>query len=74
MKSLITLEVPFSMMSRLIEAVEKLATDYSDLYREELQRIRAPAPAPERGRYFVQSDKALYDAEQNDKSELVDIL
>lgn len=72
--SLITLEVPASMMSRLIDALESLAHDYSDLHREELQRIRAPAPAPEKGRYFVQSDKALYDAEQKDKSELVEIV
>lgn len=74
MKSLVTVEIPISILTRITDAVVQLATDYSDLHREELQRIRAPAPAPEKARLFYQSDKELYEAEMNEKSELVDIL
>lgn len=50
------------ILERLVDAIEQLAADYATVNADTLRTARAPA-SDDRGSFFYQSDKELYEAE-----------
>lgn len=70
----INLNVPLTMMKQLTEAVVRLAADYADVHAAQLELRRAPAPPPDRGKFFYQSDKDLWEAEEKAKTPTMEVV
>lgn len=69
----INLNVPMTMMTRLIEAVEQLAADYATVHQAALDAARHDIPVG-KGRVFYQSDKQYFEDELKAKEKGVEIV
>ncbi len=64
----ININIPIRLVVRATRALERLAEDFADVHRVELTAARTTPPADDRGKVWVQSDQAVYQAELIEKS------
>lgn len=76
MKSLVTLEIPISILTQITEAITGLAADYRKVHAAELENydLRRQDPT-NKGRVFYQSDRDYYEAElKRQKAEEIEVI
>lgn len=71
MKLPLTLNISTTLMTRLTEAVEQLASDYHRVHSDLLDK---PPPSTEKGRVFYQSDKQYFEDELKAKEKGVEVV